>query len=231
MKLLALFVLAAAAGTAQQELEVVRTKTLRPNQAGVLRISDSELCFEPKGKQEAHCWAYQDIQSLDRVGPAELELLSYEDVAWKLGRDRSYRFELRGGELSDALFDRLAEAVGKPVTDRVVAEPSGSYQTIPAKHLKTLGGSEGELLLAPDRIVYLSDADEQSREWRLDREVESVWSADPYRLEVHVYEGRAGSFRQPKVYRFALKKPLDPELYRRLKLRLFEIDREHGLVR
>jgi len=230
MRVLTLFLLAASLGTAQEEFEVVLKKPLWLDQEGTLRVSDSGVCFASKGEGEAaRCWDYADIQHLDRVSSTELRLLSYEDVAWKLGRDRDYRFELLAGELPDVLFDRMTERIGKPVTDRLVQEPAEAEDKIPAKHLKTLGGSEGSIHISQERIVYLTEASEQSREWRLDREVASVWSSDLYRLEVHVYEGNAGAFRQPKVYKFALKSPLDPKLYRRLKLRLYEIDRERGL--
>ncbi len=231
MRILLLFLLASAGLSAQPEFDVVRKKALWLDQEGALRIEDSGVCFTPKGDGETPlCWDYEDIQHLDRVSPTALVLLSYEDVAWKAGRDRSYRFELSAGELSDEAFGRMAERIGKPVTDRVVEEPSDVEQALPAKHLKTLGGSEGSIYISPERVVYRTDAEGQSREWRLDREVASVWSSDPYRLEIHAYEGNAGAFRQPKVYKFALKRRLDAELYRRLKLRLYEIDRERDLT-
>ena len=232
MRLLGLLALAAVAGAAQQELDVIRKKPLWLDQQGVLRIDDSSICFTPKGDNESpKCWSYQDIQHLDRVSTTALTLLSYEDAAWKLGRDRSYRFELLTGEFPDALFGQMSERIGKPVTNRVVQPPSDPMQGIPAKHLKTFGGSEGSLYLSAERIVYATKAPEQSREWRLDRETASIWSSDPYRLEIHVYEGNADAFRQPRVYKFALKRPLDAKLYQRLKLRLYEVDRERGLSR
>jgi hypothetical protein len=43
-----------------------------------------------------------------------------------------------------------------------------------------------------------------------------------------VYEGNPGEFRKPRVYRFALKRPLDPDFYRHLKMRLYDIDRERN---
>lgn len=224
MRALILFVLAAGLAPAQETFEVVRKKPLWLDQPGALRVTDAGLCFDAKG-EEPRCWDFLDIQHFDRVSPAELVLLSYEDVAWKLGRDRSYRFELTSGEISDALFERLTAAVGRPATDRVVAPPDDALETLPVKRLKTFGGSEGELYVSPERIVYASDAPGESREWRLDREVAAVWSADRYRLEVQAWEGNPGSFRKPEVYRFALKEPLDPELYRRLKMRLYDIQR------
>ncbi|MCA9645465.1 MAG: hypothetical protein KC492_32455 [Myxococcales bacterium] len=226
MRTLILFLLVTKLATAAEPFEVVRKSPFWRDQHGTLRIEDAQVCFAPKGNEaEARCWSYTDIQHLDWVSPTRLDLLSYEDVAWKLGRDRLYRFELVEGELSEALFSQMRSRSGKPVTDRVPAAAPAGEEGLPAKQLKIFGGSEGQLFLSPEQIVYRTDAKEQARAWRMDSEVESVWSSDPYRIEVHVYEGSEGAFRQPKVYKFELKKPLDRELYRRLKQRLYALER------
>lgn len=229
MKKLALLLLTAASCFAQTEFEAVRKKALWPDQHGTLRLDDAGISFAPDGKSEqARSWTYQDIQHFDRLTPTELVLLTYEDVSWQLGRDRSYRFVLSTGEISDELYQRIAERINKPVTNRVVRAPDAVEQEMPAKNLTLLGGSEGTLYLAKGRIVYLSETLEKSREWLAGRGLDSVWSSDPYRLEVHAYEGDPGSFRKPSVYKFALKRPLDPEVYRRFKLELYELDRADG---
>jgi hypothetical protein len=226
MKILSVLLLTCVVGTAQTEFEVIRKKPLWFDQKGTITISESGLSFTPTGKnEEPLSWKYQDVQHVDRVSPTEIIVLSYEDVAWKLGRDRSYRFDLVSGELSDELFDQVVARIGKPSTDRVVERPGGVEQELPVKHLSGLGGSEGTLYFSPERIVYSTEKSEQSREWLLDRDVHSVWSSDVLRLEVHAYERNAGAFRKPRVYRFALKRPLDGEFYRRLKLRLYGIER------
>ena len=216
MRMLLLLAMAASLGAAEVELEVVRKKSLWMDETGMLSITDQKICFSVK--EEARCWDLrEDVQSLDRVSPTELVLVSYEDAAWRLGLDRRYRFEVTGGEVSDALFARMAEGVGKPVVDRVTAEPKAAEWRLAAKRLKRFGGPDGTLFVTAERVAFLTDAEEESREWRLGEEVASVWSGDPYRLELHVYED-AG---RPVVYRFALKERLDAEVYRRLKLRLY----------
>ncbi len=221
--------LLAAVGAAQV-FEVEIDKPLWFGRKGSVEFGDTGISFQPPGKKaETVSWAYRDIQFFDRVSRKEFRLLSYEDVAWKLGRDRGYDFEITSGELSDALFEQVTARIGKPATDRVVVEPANVQQELPAKHITTLGGSQGTLYFAPERIVYSSEAEERSREWILDRDIHSVWSSDPYRLEVHAYEGNPGAFRKPRVYKFALKQPLDAEFYRGLKLRLYEIDRRRDL--
>ena len=232
MRKLALLLLAAASCLAQTELEAVRKKALWSDQHGTLRIDDAGVSFAPDGEsKQARSWTYQDIQHFDRLTLTEFVLLTYEDVSWQLGRDRSYRFVLSAGEISDELYQYIAERIDKPTTNRVVRAPDAVEQEIPAKNLTLLGGSEGTLYLSKGRIVYLTEASERSREWLLGRGLDSVWSSDPYRLEVHAYEGDPGSFRKPSIYKFALKKPLDPEVYRRFKLELYELDHADGETR
>ena len=226
MKVAILMLLASAFAGAQTEFEAVRKKLLWLDQSGTLRIDDAGVCFaEDEKRGDVRCWRYEDIQHLDHISPTELELLSYEDVAWKLGRDRAYRFELSSGEISTTLFERMAEQVGKASTERVVETPESTEQRLPAKLLTTFGGSEGTLYFSPEQIVYATKAEKRSRQWSLERDVQSVWSSDPYRVEVHVFEGNPGAFRKPRVYEFALKQPLDPGFYRKLKLRLYDIER------
>ncbi len=223
--------LIAASAFPETTFEAIRKKPLWLDQKGTVRIDDSGVSFTPAGKDEkTRTWSYRDIQHLDRISTTAFALLSYEDVAWKLGRDRTYRFEITSGEFSDALFEQVASRIGKPATDRVTEAPATAEQEIPAKRLETFGGAEGDLYFSPERIVFSSEAAQQSREWTIERDVASVWSSDPYRLEIHAWEGSPGAFRKPRVYKFALKAPLNAEFYRRLKLRLYDLDRARGLT-
>lgn len=226
MRTLLLLFLVSTLGWAQPSFEVIHKRALWFDQKGSLEISDAGLSFQPQGKEEkARTWAYQDIQFLERLSPTEIKLLTYEDVAWKLGQDRGYLFELVNTELSDELFERLVQSIGKPAGDRVVEKPAAAELELPAKRLKTFNGSEGTLFFSPERIVYRAEAPDESRAWMINRDVQSVWSSTPYRLEVHVYEEELGALAKPRVYKFALKRPLDREFYRHLKLKLYDVER------
>ena len=74
----------------------------------------------------------------------------------------------------------------------------------------------------PDAAYYSTTHKEDAREWKLDRDLDSVWSSHPYHLELHVYDNNRREFSRTRVYKFDLKKRLDADFYRRLKLRLFE---------
>ena len=224
MILAILLLLGAALGSAETSLEAVWKRPLRPDRQGTLSIGEEGLAFQPRGAgRPGLAWAYEDIQHLDRGAAGELAILSYEEGSWvSFGRDRRYRFALAAGTLPDALFARLAARVGRPATDRASRVPAAAEWELPAKRMARLGASEGTLYLTREALIYVSPAAKQSRRWLLDRDLDSVWSADPYRLEVHAFEGREGALRRPKVYRFALKRPLPAGQYRRLKLRFFD---------
>ena len=150
-------------------------------------------------------------------------MLTYEDSALRLGRDRRYRFEL-AEPLPDALWQKMRARFGRPVTDRAAPPAGAPSVSIPVKRLRGWFGSEGRLVILDDRIQYQTDAQERARSWRFGEEIESVWSADPYKLEVHVRE--AG--RRTRPYRFDLKEPLPPGVYRELKLRIYGLDVGNG---
>jgi hypothetical protein len=214
--------LSAAAHLAAQTFPVIHKKALWPDGQGELHLTEQAIEFRAAAKEKnSRKWSYSDIQSLDRVSTKELVILTYEDQKWELGRDREFRFVLTGGEIGDALFETLQTRLKKPTTDRVVPEAVSAIFEAPVKHLHTLGGCEGRLLFTGNTAVYRTPHRQDSREWRLDTEVESVWSQDRYHLEIHVYENNRREFSRTRVYSFVLKEPLDGEFYRGLKRKLY----------
>ena len=186
--------------------------------------------FRKKNTEDSLTWGYLDIQHFDRISLTEIEILTYEDMAWKLGKDRSYRFLLVSGEISDALFAEITAKIGLPATDRLVDDAPEEAPRLPVKRLTTFGGSEGELVFGDFAIFYVSDKAKHAREWRIDRDIDSVWALNRYELEVHVYESNRRDFGSTRVYRFQLKEPLDPEFYRQLKLRLYNLHADKRVI-
>jgi hypothetical protein len=117
----------------------------------------------------------------------------------------------------------MTNKIGRPVIDRIPEQGPAAAPRLPVKHLKPFGGSEGNLIFGESAIYYVTDAPKQAREWRLHREIDSVWAANRYQLEVHVFEAGRHDFDDTRVYRFQLKEPLDPDLYRKLKLQLYDL--------
>jgi hypothetical protein len=188
----------------------------------MLHITEQGISYEAEKKKENRTWNYLDIQYLDRLSNMELVILTYEGRKRYLGRDRQYHFVLTDGELSDELFQTLSRRLDRPVTNRVVPDIAGAEYAVPVKHLHTLGGCEGELRFTKEAIYYVTDQKEEAREWLLARDVQSAWSADPYRFEIHAYDNNRREFSRTRIYRFDLKRALDPAFYRDLKLKLLQ---------
>ena len=227
--LLCMLVLASAA-SAETAFDAVRRKALWPDAKGKLVISEETIEFRKDNPEHSLTWRYRDIQHFDRISLTEIEILTYEDVAWKLGKDRSYRFLLVSGEISDALFEEITAKIGLPATDRSVDDAPEEAARLPVKRLTTFGGSEGELVFGDSAIFYITDKEKNAREWRIDRDVDSVWALNRYELELHVYESNRRDFGSTRVYRFQLKEPLDPEFYRQLKLRLYNLHADRRVI-
>ena len=199
-------------------------RAARSDIAGVLRIGEGSIGFQPskEGKRPLE-WTLDDVQHFDRVSPSEVAIQTYVDSTLRLGQDRWYRFALVDATLSDELHAQVVARIGKPATDRVVSEPPDAELAIPAKHVRHLKGSEGTLYFTPGWIMYSTPAEGDSRAWQLNRDVAAVWSSDPYRLEVHVLDGKSAFVRRPTVHRFSLKRPLDGSFYRNLKMKLYDL--------
>ena len=63
-------------------------------------------------------------------------------------------------------------------------------------------------------IYYVTKNKTDGRTWLMDRDIVSVWSDDPYRLEIRVYDNNRREFSRTATYKFDLKEKLDAEFYR-----------------
>jgi hypothetical protein len=211
---------------AAQTFSVTHEKRFRGDGRGTIEVTDEGIRYSSERPEDSRNWPYRDIQHLDRISPREFVLLSYEDETRYLGRDRSYRFVLTEGELTDAIFEKISRRLGRPVTDRVVPDKVAPEHAVPVKHNHTFGGCEGVLRFTGDAIVYDTENRRDARVWKLGRDIGSVWSRDRYHLEIHVYENNRRKFGRTRAYDFSLKAPLDPALYKELRLRLYDLEAE-----
>jgi hypothetical protein len=224
MRLIALILLGAAM-LAAQTFDVIHKKPLWPDGHGRVEISEEAIAFEAQEEENSRRWTYTDIQHFDRISTKEFILLSYEDEKWKLGRDRSFHFVLTSGELTDDVMQAIARRLGKPLTERVVGEVAAPRYQLPVKHLHSFGGCEGKLLFTDDAIFYSTGNAKDARAWRFGLDVQSISSTDPYQMEFRVFENNRREFSRSRVYKFALKQPLDPPFYRDLKRKLYDIEK------
>jgi hypothetical protein len=208
---------------AAQTFSVIHEKSLWRDGRGEVEITDEGITFRAEKKKDSRSWKYEDIQYFDRISSSEFTILSYEDSRLLLGRDKQYHFRIVIGELTEGLFHRIRNRLSGPSTDRQFPDVPNPRYELPVKHLHLLGGCEGTLKFTDDAIYYFTNDKKDAREWRLDSDIQSIWSADRYRLEIHAYDNNRREFSRTRVYRFSLKKPLDPERYRSLKLKLYHL--------
>ena len=212
---------------AAQTLTVVHEKKLWRNGHGTVEITEEGITYTAEKDKNSRFWRYRDIQYFDRISEKEFTILSYEDRLRYLGRDRQYNFRMTKGELTDELFNTIGARIGRPVTNRVVPTAIDVEYEVPVKHLHTFGGCEGTLQFTTDSIYYVTNHQENQREWILARDIQSLWSSERYHIEVHAYDNNRREFSRTQIYRFDLKKPLDPNYYRKLKLKLYDLESVH----
>lgn len=183
----------------------VRHVHLRHDQLGTLSISSEGIAFhEAKPGKRPHDfrWTWEDIERLT-LFPDRLEITTYKDVRWQLGRDGEFAFT--GKEL-DAAYPLLQGRLPRRLVLEVARTEFAVAQRIPAKRLEGRGGYEGTLLFGPGHIVFESLLPRGSHTWVLD-EVDNISSSDPLELTV----SSLGS-----DYRFQLKQRLPDDLYQGL---------------
>jgi len=212
---------------AAQTFSVIHEKTLRRDGKGKVEITDEGIAFKTDKGKDHRYWKYQDIKYFDRISSEEFTILSYEDSPVLLGRDRQYHFRITEGELTQELFNTIRSRLDKPATNRQFPDVANALYQLPVKHLHTFGGCEGILKFSEYAMYYVTDHRKDAREWRFATDVQSIWSSDRYQLEIHAYDNNRREFSRTRVYRFDLKEPLDPEVYRSLKLKLYNLDAAH----
>jgi hypothetical protein len=252
MRHVILFLTCAAAMSAET-FPAKLEKPLWPDRQGTVEITDRGIAFTAThakhgpqwlgvqhvgheldrlaNRPHSLAWTWDDIQYFDRISPREFVVLTYQDDWRFLGRDREYRFRLAHGELTDALFEFISRHMNRPVTDRVPPHQIAAVYTIPVKHDRAFRGSEGELEFTNDTISYVTKDKGDGRTWYMDRDIVSVWSDDPYRLEIRAYENNRREFSRTATYKFDLKRKLDPEFYRKLKLKLYGLEVNNEVIR
>ncbi len=185
---------------------------------GELTIDASGVRFASDKPEHSRDWNWIDLQSFDRRSDRRFSILTWEDQVWKLGRDRYFDFTVPpdAEPLDEETFRLVRDSLKGWVVDRI-AMPLDAEYSIAVKHLHALGGCQGTLRFGGDWIVFESDNPRDSRTWRRGRDVESFWSSNPYRLEIHVFEETLESFEKNRRFQFQLKERLDPVFYRKLR--------------
>jgi hypothetical protein len=225
-----LAILLLAQPLAAQTFSVIHEKSLWRDGKGKIEITDEGIEFKADKEKDSRIWKYEDIQYFDRISSKEFTILSYEDSRLLLGRDKQYHFLITDGELTEAVFNQIRARMNKPATNRQFPAVTDVQYQLPVKHLHTFGGCEGTLKFTEDAIYYVTNDKKDAREWRYDTDIQSIWSSDRYQLEIHAYDNNRREFSRTRVYKFELKEPLDPQVYRSLKLKLYHLEAAHDPI-
>jgi len=174
---------------------------------GTLVFDVEKVEYRTTDRRDARQWSYLQIKQVQVRSPRRIHVLTYEDQGWlKLGADRTFEFELTQGTVSPDFVAFLLERMDRPVVTAVMPPLAEHPQfRIPVKHQRRGRGSEGMLLLYPDRLVYLTEREGEARHWRF-ADLFSVLRLDRDRLEVRAYEGGSGATR-PFVFELKVALP------------------------
>ena len=199
-----LILLATVASAAEMRFHV-RHDHWRGSAPGVLIADETGLTYEERG-DHSRKWPWHDVQEL-RIEPRRVTVLTYSDNPWKLGADRSLRFDLSGESAFESLYQLAKDRLDSRLVAVFAQAPAQALWQLPVKLRRGFsGGSEGELIVTADEIVYSSPEKGESRTWRL-ADIDNISSSGPYDFTVTT-AGRS--------YNFQLKQRLDERNYNTL---------------
>ena len=204
-------VLAAALASAAQF--PVRHEHLRKGCTGVMTVDENGVSFTG-AKKHAWRWKYEDIQEL-RLAPESIYILTYKDSNLWLGEDREYKFT--GKIPAEELYALLRERMDQRFVAKVGQAIGLPTWSLPVKHLRPSGGSEGTLAFGADAIVYSTSARDESRTWRYS-DIQNIGSSGPFQLTITTLE---------KGFNFQLKQPITEARYNQLWL---QIEKRNGRI-
>jgi len=178
---------------------------------GTLVFSDQGVEYKTTDGKDARRWSYEQIKQIQVLSPTRVAIRTYEDQGWSKGwADRDFRFEVTQDRVTPDLVAFLLAKNPRAIVTAVLPPTSEQpLYRIPVKHVRVRHGSNGDLLLFRDRLVYQADRLDASRSWRFG-DVASVLALDRYRLEVTTYEGGGGDTRP---FTFQLKTDLPRGFY------------------
>lgn len=170
---------------------------------GTLIFSESAIEFRSE-KRLSHRWPFIEIQSFD-LSPQRLVLISYENRRGHLPGDRRFRFDY-SQTMPPSVAAELTRRVAKPVRNGEPDPAEQGFATIPARHTKRTGGSNGTLRFRDDGIDYVTGAKQDGRSWRWS-DIQTLANPDPYHFRVAAYR---------EIFEFELKEPMSKDLFDKL---------------
>jgi len=184
---------------------------------GVLKFTGDGVEYRTAHAKDSRTWKYNELRVIKVDSPFEITLLTFEDEKRLLGKDRAFEFTLLEGKVPAGLSTFLLSKVSRPMVLAVLPETGKPAFEAPVKHLETLGGARGMLSIFPDRIVFKSSREGDSRIWRL-QDIERFGQPDRFRFQITSRVPRRGG--PTEVYNFELLEDLPEGAYDYLWVRL-----------
>jgi hypothetical protein len=197
---------------AQEARFPVRHSRLLWDRTGELILSETGIVYRTEDKGDARTWKYEDIQQLGLLSPKELTIITYEDSKWKLGKDLFYRFKITTGEITPTLWTQLQAKLKRPVVSAIIPPGIVPQFTIPVKHLRGFGGTQGMLEIGDEYIIYKTAVPKDSRIWRYS-DIASVGTTGPYQMRFTSMDRAENESSGERNFVFSLKERLVPEAY------------------
>ncbi len=189
--------------------------------SGTLTIDQEGIAYTSE-KDDGHNtdWSYSDIQEVKIESPQRISIRTYDDVWWKLNRERTLHFELVEGEIDPAVANFLRDRLPSALVSAVFTPADDAAYRVPVKHTHALGqGCEGQLLFSERGIYYSASRSDHSRFWPMeDLESRGRMSGSHIRIAARAHS-HSGSVRN---FQFQLKQPMDGETYQRLWRKIYE---------
>ncbi len=125
------------------------------NCEGTLTFSQEGVRYETREKNHSRKWSYPDVKYFEIVSEHEIEIHSYESHGVeRLGHDKDYMFRAMTGAITDDLYQMLVRKSPRAVVTHVVFHGTEIVQEIPVRHRHSIGGCQGTLTIAKDKIIY-----------------------------------------------------------------------------
>jgi hypothetical protein len=157
--------------------------------SGKLVVQDTTLTFVDLEKPESSFAVDKtNVQSITRVNDSLVVQLK-KAVKDRVGDSTRLSLRLAAPAESTAVEQWLqtgVSAAAKPSGDSQPAEQRWSY---PARRDKLLGGTDGTLVITPERVIFESlDKAEETRRWDL-KEIKELKRKNPYQVEIIPFTG------------------------------------------
>lgn len=176
---------------------------------GTLIFTTDGVEYRTTDKDDARKWAYEDVKQVQVLSPTRITIRTYEEQGWlKLRAERAFEFEVTREAAVRDLVTFLLQRITRPVVTAVMPRVPGEPLFRVAVHHERRD-SDGTLNLYSERLVYLTERDDDARFWRFG-DIYAVLQLDRYRLQVIAYEGGGGKTR---TFTFDLKADLPPGFY------------------